>query len=73
MLPPANRATGWFGALHTAFYLLATEAFLDPIRSATSLMMHAYDETRAKQAHELITEKYFQALKQVLDKLRDEL
>ncbi len=38
-----------------------------------NLMMHAYDETRAKQAHELITEKYFQALKQVLDKLRDEL
>ena len=36
-----------------------------------NLMVHAYDEARAKQAHKLISEKYFKALKQVLEKLRD--
>jgi len=35
-----------------------------------NLMVHAYDEARAKQAHKLITEKYFAALKQVLEKLK---
>jgi nucleotidyltransferase substrate binding protein (TIGR01987 family) len=37
-----------------------------------NLMVHAYDETRAKLAQQLISEKYFQALKQVIEKLRVE-
>ena len=37
-----------------------------------NLMVHAYDETRAKLAQQLISDKYFQALKQVIEKLRVE-
>ncbi len=37
-----------------------------------NLMVHAYDETRAKLAQMLITDKYFEALKQVVERLRVE-
>ncbi len=37
-----------------------------------NLMVHAYDETRANLAQKLISEKYFQALKKVIEKLRAE-
>lgn len=37
-----------------------------------NLMVHAYDEARAKLAQQLISDKYFQALKQVIEKLRIE-
>lgn len=37
-----------------------------------NLMVHAYDEARAKLAQQLISDKYFQALKQVIEKLRVE-
>jgi nucleotidyltransferase substrate binding protein (TIGR01987 family) len=37
-----------------------------------NLMVHAYDEARAKLAQQLISDKYYQALKQVIEKLRVE-
>lgn len=37
-----------------------------------NLMVHTYDESRAKLAHKLIADKYFKALKQVIEKLRIE-
>ncbi len=40
--------------------------------SNRNLMVHAYDESRAKLAQKLITEKYYQALQKVIEKLRAE-
>ncbi len=37
-----------------------------------NLMVHAYDQEKAKLAQRLIVESYYQALKQVLEKLRDD-
>jgi hypothetical protein len=46
---------------------------IEPIHYwSTKITMNPSDNTRAKQAQRLITEKYFEALKQVLEKMRDE-
>ncbi len=48
------------------------EIWLDML-GKRNLMVHAYDEATAKLAKKLITEYYIHALKQVVDKLRNEL
>lgn len=48
------------------------ELWLDML-GKRNLMVHAYDEAMAKLAHKLITGSYYQALKQVIEKLREGL
>jgi len=47
------------------------ETWLDMLLKR-NLMAHTYDESAAEQAYQLIVAKYYQALKQVYDKLREE-